>query len=142
MTGEHPWRRIRGRPDITVEWEDLPRTLMGFAEFSTKRIVLATWLSQAERRCVVEHEHLHLERGSVPEHLEAREERTIDALVARSLIPFDALVDAMLWSRDDYEIADELWVDVETVRTRLVELTASESDELNRRLDEAESRLP
>jgi Zn-dependent peptidase ImmA (M78 family) len=115
---------------------------MGYADFETNTIVLSANLSQAERRATCWHEVMHLLRGPVPGHLTAREERKVEALVARDLIPFDALVDAMLWSESDREIAEELSVDVETVRARLFDLTEAESAELNRRLDEAEARFP
>ncbi|MFD1947726.1 hypothetical protein [Nocardioides aestuarii] len=75
----------------------------------------------------------------MPRHLQAREERRVDDLVARRLIRFEALVDAMLWAgNDDHQLANELWVDVATVRARLAGLSSIETAELNRRLDEEE----
>jgi hypothetical protein len=43
---------------------------------------------------------------------------------------------------DEYEIAEELWVDVSTVRARLADLTPAEQRQLNERLDAAELAQP
>lgn len=139
----HPWRWLRELRHITVEWVDhLPDDVMGRALYATDTIELAKGLTQAERRTTCWHEVQHLLRGPAPGHLERREERTIEAIVARDLIPFEALVDAMLWSRDDYEIADELTVDVALVRARLEDLTDRESMALELALDHEELHLP
>ncbi len=142
MHGESPWRRLRHLPHITVVWADLPDGLLGVADFITATITLTTGMTQAERRSVCAHELAHLDRGPVPAYLTPREELAIDAAVARDLIPFGALVSAMLWSRDDYEIAEELTVDVGLVRSRLDGLSAKESDALERALDAGELLLP
>lgn len=138
-----PWRWLRRLTHITVLWsDDLPEDVLGHADFSTDTITLATGMTQAERRSVCWHEVLHLCRGPVPLHLTGREEQAVDLEVARTLIPFGALVDAMLWSRDDHEIAEELTVDVTLVRIRLEALTAAESADLEQALDEAELLIP
>lgn len=139
----HPWRWLRGLPDITVRWaDDLPADIMGRACFETRTITLAKGLTQAERRTTCWHEVQHLLRGPATGAWTEREERAVEAIVARDLIPFAALVDAMLWSGDDYEIAEELTVDVQLVRARLEGLTPGESRMLEHRLLEAELRLP
>jgi len=46
--------------------------------------------------------------------------------IARRLIPLEPLAEALLWATDEYEVADELWVAVDTVRTRLDDLGSSE----------------
>jgi hypothetical protein len=66
----------------------------------------------------------------------------VRAAAAKRLIPFEALVDAMVWSGDDHELADELWVDVATVRDRLASLTRRECEEITRRMERAELRHP
>lgn len=111
---------------------------MGYADFETDTIVLAQGMTQAERRSVCWHEVLHLRRGPVPAHLTGREEAAVDAATARDLIPFGALVDAMLWSSDEWEIAEELTVSVDLVRVRLHDLSTSETRALNEALDAAE----
>lgn len=139
----HPWRWLRSLPHITVRWSrDLPEDVMGHVEFDTHTITLAEGLTQAERRSTCWHEVVHVLRGPVPAYQAAREERAVEAIVARDLIPFRALVQAMLWSRDDHEIAEELTVDVDLVRARLNGLSTTETAELNRALDEGELRLP
>lgn len=125
-----------------MRWADLPPDQLGCADFESQTITLAKGLTQAERRSTCWHEVQHLLRGPVPPHLEAREERVVEDRTARDLIPFSALVQAMLWSRDDWEIADELTVDVGLVRARLEGLSAEESDALERALDEAELLSP
>lgn len=109
--------------------------------FDSQTVTMAHGLTQAERRSSIAHETQHILRGPVEPRLRTREERAVDQAAARLLIPFDALVEAMLWSMDDYEIAEELWVDVHTVRARLGSLTAAESRLLNQRLDRAELGL-
>lgn len=137
-----PWDRLRAMPHITVRWEDLPDDVMGYADFETATIVLAKGMTQAERRSTCWHEVTHLRRGTVPASLRDREERAVEASVARDLIPFGALVEAMLWSRNDHEIAEELTVDVALVRTRLHDLSDHETAELNRALDLGELLIP
>src|SRR5690348_4938260 len=118
------WEWVRCRPHITVVWsDDLDEDEVGRAEFATNTILLAKDLTQAERRTACWHEVRHLERGAPPAYHEAREERAVDLEVARDLIPLDALVDAMLWSADDWEIAEELTVSVDLVRVRLHNLS-------------------
>lgn len=55
-----------------------------------------------------------------------RRERQADRVAARRLIPLEPLAEALLWATDEYEVADELWVAVDTVRTRLDDLGSSE----------------
>lgn len=138
----HPWRAVRALRHITIRWADLPDDVMGYASFDTDTITLARGMTQAERRSTLWHEVHHLLRGRVPAHLQEREERAVDEAAARDLISFEALVDAMLWSNDDRELADELWVDVSMVRARLASLTDYESRTLVTRLEEAERMLP
>lgn len=138
----HPWRALRELTHVTLHWQDLPEGLLGVTDHPSQTIVLTTGLTQAERRCVLDHELEHIRRGPVPGWLQPREEAAVDDISARRLIPFADLVSAMLWSHDDDEAAHELWVSVDVVRARLHGLTALETTELNRRLDEAELRLP
>lgn len=139
----HPWRWLRALPHITLDWSrELPEDLMGYAEFDGDRITLAEGMTQAERRSTCWHEVVHLMRGPVPPHLAEREEQAVNLQVARDLIPFNALVEAMLWSLDEWEIAEELTVDVALVRVRLHALTAAETRDLNAALDAAERTIP
>ena len=56
----------------------------------------------------------------------AREERIVASIAARRLIEFDRLADALSWTTDCHELADELGVDARTVRVRLATLTEEE----------------
>lgn len=136
----HPWRTLRALVHVTLYWHDGGPA--GRTCFTAQTISLRRGLTQAERRSTLTHELRHIARGPFLSGYAAREEAVVDAEAARLLITFEALVDAMLWSRDEYELADQLWVDVNTVRARLEALTHAETFELNRRLDEAELRIP
>mgnify|MGYP000933421466 FL=1 len=76
-------------------------------------------LSRAEERCTLTHEIIHAERGPVPAHHAAREERLVDAEAARRLIPLDALLEAVRWACCPAEAAEALGVDVPTLLTRV-----------------------
>lgn len=78
-------------------------------------------LSAVQRRCTLAHELVHVERGPVPRDpwLAAREEAAVEAEAARRLIPLDALAGALAWSRRPDEVAEELWVDVQTLAVRI-----------------------
>ncbi len=55
-------------------------------------------------------------------------------VAARRLIPHEALIDALRWSLDEHELAEELWVDVATVLARLAGLTEQEKADIDKRL--------
>ena len=50
---DHPWRRLRDRPDWLLEWDMLPPGLMGSTCHRRRVITLDLRLSQAERRCTI-----------------------------------------------------------------------------------------
>lgn len=58
----------------------------------------------------------------------------MDAVAARRLIGLRQLGEALAWSSDLDEVAEELWVDVATVEARLAHLHPSERHYLRRRL--------
>jgi hypothetical protein len=62
----------------------------------------------------------------------------VDDAAARRLITDEQLVDALLWARDERELADELWVDVQTVRARLTGLNEREKNAIEARIAERE----
>lgn len=137
----HPWRRLlHHHPNITVEFHDLEPGLLGYTDVAAGRIVLDRSLTQAERRSVLAHELEHVERnGVVPDqHLCDREELIVDRLAARKLIHLRHLVDALLWSGNPYEIADDLWVDVATLRARIDNLSPSERTHIEQAMKEAQ----
>lgn len=93
-------------------------------------------LTQAERRSTLTHELIHLDRGLVPLVHRAREERRVDALAARRLIPLPDLLRGLQWAQDDHELAEELWTDVHTVRVRRESLTIAERAWIAEHLDD------
>lgn len=103
--------------------------------------LLRRGLTSAEWSCTVVHEGIHAERDDgpcvTPWH-EAKQERAVEDEAARRLITLDALIDALMWTNDDRELAEELDVDLPTMRTRLSRLTETETAEINARLDDAE----
>lgn len=138
----HPWRAFRALADWTLHWAHLPDGILGYTDHVRKTVTLTQGMTQVERRCTIEHERQHVLRGPVPWWRHEREERQVDEAAARKLIAFDKLVDAVMWSADEHEVADLLWVDVPTVVTRLTTLSVAESDEMLRRLNDAEMRHP
>lgn len=130
----HPWRTAAERyPHITIVWRHrLPPGVRGLVDGNT--VWLCSSLSQAERRCALTHELQHVERGIPPADLLPKEERIVDAIAARQLIPLENLTAALRTSRHPYEIAEELWCDVHTVRVRMNNLDAIETAQLEHEL--------
>lgn len=133
----HPWRVLRGLVDWTLHFAHLPDGILGLTDHRRRTITLAHGLTQAERRCTLEHELQHVDRGPVTRGWVEREERVVDELAARRLITLERLADAMVWAYDEHEMAEELWVDVATVRTRLATLRPDEAAHIEDRLDQA-----
>jgi len=135
--GWNPWRYAGRRyPDVCIETGvELPGRIWGMTVDRT--ILLCRRLDQAARRSTLTHELIHLERGPVPADPRgrAREERAVSAEAARRLITIDALADGLRWTRDPDQLAEHLWVDVPTVRTRLDSLDPIEVAQLEHALD-------
>jgi hypothetical protein len=108
------------------------------------RIWLCRTLTQAERRCTLTHELVHRERGPVPADpaSAAREELIVDEITARRLITLPHLVDGLRWTRHPRELADHLWVDQPTLRTRMSTLDPIETAELEHHLEDQWLWLP
>lgn len=141
MQVPHPWRRLRQSPHITLRWFSGPGPF-GWCRHSTQEVWLRTDLTQAQRRATLLHELEHLDAGPAVRGFEEQDEMQIRERAARWLIPFDRLADAMVWAGDEHELAEELWVDVGTVTTRLTTLTEDESARLSALLDAAEKSFP
>lgn len=122
----HPWRRLRDLADWTLHWARLPHGLLGYVDFDSQTVTLDERLTQAERRCTIDHEVEHVHRGRVRmDHLRPREEHAIDRIVAHRLLPDVRLIaDALVWAEWDLELAaEELWVDRATLECRLATMT-------------------
>lgn len=104
--------------------------------FSLRKVWLCRRLRQVHRRCTLTHELIHLERGPVPTDPVqlAKEERIVDELAARRLIELPDLIDGLKWTQDLAELADALWVDMPTLRTRMSTLGPLETAELEHEL--------
>lgn len=134
MSSWHPWRALRHR-QVEVEFRNLPDGILGTTTGNT--ITITTDLLQTERRCTATHEAIHHERqdgACASSWHELKQERTVDEEAARRLITLTALADALCWAHDEWEVADECWVDAQTVRTRLDTLTRWEQDYIERRI--------
>lgn len=126
----NPFDLLREHPDVTLVFVDLPAGERGRWYPDLHVIMIDERLNQAERRCTLMHEIVHRMRGDshVDGNLEhIRQERTCHETVARLLIPFSRLQAAMQWGRDPQELADELWVDTETLLARVRGLSMAES---------------
>lgn len=141
MTRWHPWRAIRARRDIEVTWEPLPKRRLGESLGTDMKI--APGLLQVERRMVATHEYVHICRGDsgtcASDWHKGRQEREVRRISARLCIALDELVDALLWSSNEHEVAEALWVTVPVLRDYLKSLTQAENDYVTGRLLEAES---
>ncbi|MEE6273478.1 ImmA/IrrE family metallo-endopeptidase [Georgenia sp. MJ206] len=124
----HPWRLLRSLPDIVVHWTPtLPEGVRGLTDGQT--IWLDDTQLQAERRSTLAHELEHVDRGHTG-CVSTAEEHDCRASAARRLIAMPALLDALSWAEHLEEVAEELWVDVDTVLARLDALTDDERDQL------------
>lgn len=128
----HPWRTLARLPEITLAWERMPG-LLGSWHSLTKTITLHPDQSQAQRRCTLTHELVHHERGDVG-RCHGPVERAVHEEAARRLITIEALADALVWSQDEWEVAQEVWTDVPTARLRINALTDAEKDYIESRI--------
>ncbi|MFT3877168.1 MAG: hypothetical protein QM708_12205 [Propioniciclava sp.] len=58
----------------------------------------------------------------------------MNAAAARKLIAVEDLADALSWSLNPHDVADELWVDISTLEARMTHLNDIEMEYLRRRL--------
>ncbi len=132
MTLPHPWRTLRSLPQITLAWHDEgPR---GRFIHDTLTLSIRRGMTQAERRSTVRHELEHFRRGRVWTAWREREEEACEKAAARELITLEALGEALAWTQDIDEVADELWVDPDLVQTRCRHLHPAERAYLRQRL--------
>ena len=139
----NPWGALRDQGELTLVFAAMADAGRYYQHH--RAIVLADDLTQAQRRCTLAHELVHAERGDISccsDWHANKQERRVDQLAARRLIGLDQLIDALLWGDDERELAEVLWVDVETVRARLSGLTEVEKQIIEERLWAAERLLP
>lgn len=89
---------------------------------------------QVERRVTATHEAIHAERGDRCAGDE-RVERIVRRETARRLVCIYALADALVFYGHDYvQVADECWVDLDTVQARFDHLHPAERGYIEKRL--------
>jgi Zn-dependent peptidase ImmA (M78 family) len=137
-----PYEWLARSPAATLEISRLPDDEMGCWIPEQDTIILDDRLSQTERRCTLVHElvhRLHQDDPDLPPELAHFQEEACKAQAARLLIPMPALLDALLWSwaQREAEMADHLWVDVDTLRDRMKHLTNDERKFLLDKIREA-----
>lgn len=131
----HPWAAFATLIDWKLVFAFLPEGFLGFTDYKTQTVTIDPRLTQAERRCTIAHETEHIVRGpaGLASHFE-REELAVHKAAARKLIGIRDLGEALAWASDLHQAADELWVDVDTLTTRLQHLHPAERAYLIRRL--------
>lgn len=134
----HPWRTFGTLSDWTLVIDDLPAGQHGETCYRSRSVTVRRGLLQVERRVTICHETQHILRGPTPTEpvMRAREEAVVEEETARLLIDLHALGEAMAWSEDPHEIADELQVTTECLWTRLETLQFRERAYLMRRLED------
>jgi Zn-dependent peptidase ImmA (M78 family) len=133
----HPYRELAARPHLTLGLCPLPAGQDARWYPASQTILLGTHLGQSSRRSALAHELAHVDLGHCGldgSQDAAKQEREADDLAARRLIGLDDLVEALLWSQDEHELAEWLWVDVDIIRARLTSLSDQERNEIEKRL--------
>ncbi len=135
-----PWQTLLDNPDITMAVTRLPAGRAWWLP-EERGIVLDDRLSQAERRCALEHELQHAAAGDVccrigPDggRQDRRRERRTDERSAARLITLDELADALVWCLGPEELAEHLHVDQRTVRARIRGLDDEDKTYIERRI--------
>lgn len=129
----NPWEHAAAL-EVRILFRDLPEEIWGHYHLPSRTVVLGRHLVQCERRATLAHELVHVERRDGCQQSE-RVELEVHQVAARRLITLDMLCDAAAWAGgvDLGAIAEECWVDDETVRVRLATLTDEERASVARR---------
>lgn len=114
------------------EWRIVRKPLRGAYGMTVPRlklIVVDADVTRAGWDCTVAHELEHLDNGErctlANDVINVRRERAVCLRVARRLVPLDALADIDLFGRHPHDVAEELGVDVDTLRWRIVALKSN-----------------
>lgn len=139
-----PWAHARGM-DIRIAYRFLPRGEVGWWNLATRTVFLDSRLSQIVRRCTLAHELVHAERGDDGRCASAWHENKLEVQVhaeaARRLIGLEHLALALLLHEHEHDQAEELWVDIDTLRARLAGLSAIERAAMEGRMSVARRRV-
>jgi Zn-dependent peptidase ImmA (M78 family) len=140
----HPYRALAALEHVTLVITRLPKGAAWWLPCE-QAIVLDDRLSRVERRCATAHEIEHAVENDQPirGHLffSKKQERRATRRSTKKLIPLDQLVDALLWSRRECEVADALDVTVEALQQRLALMTPAEHRYVDERIWAAEDAL-
>lgn len=132
----------RRYPEWTIRRRPLGDVIHAVLSVRHRLVLVDRGLSLVGWRCTVAHEVAHLDAGhgdaELPPLLIAKAEETVDRVAAKRLVSLDALLDANLWGRHPAEVADELDVDLDTLKVRVANLTQQEKDYINGRLADRE----
>lgn len=123
----HPWRALRRLTHVNLHWREMDG-ILGQTDGATV-IYMNPDQSQAQRRCTLAHELAHIELGHICGET-PKDEAASRELAARRMIPIETLMDALRWADNLEEVADELWVDHQTLIDRLDTLTDDERQAL------------
>lgn len=138
-----PWGRLRDtHPGVIVGYDEL-ETCEGFYEPDEQVIIIDSRLDRIGRRCTLEHELQHRERGHAAHPIpwfHDRQEREADDHAARRLIPLERLIAVLGWALSLKEAADELDVTLKLLRIRLQGLTQMERAAVDAAHDEHRDR--
>ena len=120
----HPWREIRSRPQVDVQWCDLRPGVDGETDGSAV-MRISRRLGQIGRRSTGTHETVHIDWGHSCGQSEAVE-RLVRIETARRLIPIVLLGSALAYSLDLDEVAFDIWVTRSVLDDRLSALNDHE----------------
>jgi hypothetical protein len=134
-----PWHDLSENwPHVQVVVEPMCGDLLGEVRNNGQLIALRAETTDAQLRCTLAHELVHLERGLFDCGPWAqREEILVHTEVALRLVPIDALgaaIRALGTAEDIPALAHALEVDSETLRLRLSRLTRTDRARLRRSL--------
>lgn len=133
MLFPNPWRLLREAAQVELQWHR--GGPMGKTVHSEQVISLRMGMTWEERRCTVQHELLHIERGPQPLGLRAKDEEWVRRETAFRMIPeIRPVGDAIAWALSEEEAAEELGVDVYVLRYRLKHMSPMERAWLRQRL--------
>jgi hypothetical protein len=120
----HPWLHLRSLAELVIHWARPSADAPGATDGGTV-IWLDPRLLQVERRCVLTHELVHVERGH-----RGCQPPAVETLVRREtalrLISLEALLEQARWTREFVEMAHELWVTEQILTDRIGALTPGE----------------
>ncbi len=121
----HPWRTLSRLDDVVVCWRSHLPGRKHAATDGRNTIWILTGLTQAQRRCALQHELVHLENRHTTCQ-DARTELLVRREAARRLITTSAFFDTGIWARSLHEWAEDLWVTVPVLLDRINHLSPTE----------------